>query len=77
MVEVISPTDTHLYVAEKVSDWQKAGVKEVWVADPGNRVIFIYETPHDVRTIEEQDELTSSRFPGFKCKSGDLFKILD
>lgn len=77
VVEVILQSDTHFYVAEKVSEWLQSDVKEVWVVDPGIRVIFIYDPARTVTTIEDQDETRSAVLPEFRLKAIELFKILD
>src|SRR5215208_5390947 len=42
VVEVLSPTDSHEDVTEKVGTYLDAGVKIVWVVDPRFRTVTVY-----------------------------------
>lgn len=42
VVEILSPSDKHEEVSEKVEAYLEAGVKLVWVADPAFRTITVY-----------------------------------
>jgi len=54
------------------------GVKEYWIADPQNRLLEIYRlrkrTLTLVKTLMDEDELTTSVLPGFKCKANQIFE---
>ena len=42
-VEVLSPSDTHEGISEKVTEYIEAGTSLVWVVDPAFRTVTVYE----------------------------------
>jgi len=47
VVEVISPTDKYSNVAKKIDSYRSDGVKLVWIVDPQNEMITVYEAGKD------------------------------
>jgi Uma2 family endonuclease len=73
-VEVVSPSDTHTRVQEKVRHYLKHGARMVWVVDPELRIVTVYRKQTESRTLEETDTLSGEDvLPGFSCKVADLF----
>ncbi len=72
-VEVISPNDKPAEIERKVSDYQAAGVRLVWVVYPAKKCVVEYrpDTPSKILglgdALEGHDVL-----PGFTCRLSDL-----
>ena len=72
-VEVLSPDDRPRYVLDKVGEYLGAGVRLVWVIDPGARVASVYRSLTDVRRLEEHEALDGEDVvPGFRCPLADV-----
>jgi len=75
-VEVVSPTDREYSIEARVKEYQKAGVRLVWVIHPYSRTISVYHLDTGLlnQTIGANNELDGEEvIPGFKLKVGDLF----
>ena len=55
------------------------GVKEYWIVDFEKRIIEVYllrgQTLELQSLLTEQDEITSSVLPGYRCKVETIFSI--
>lgn len=72
-VEVVSPSDTHFRVQEKVRYYLTHEVRMVWVVDPELRIVTVYRSKEMARTLEETETLSGEEvLPGFSCKVSDL-----
>jgi Uma2 family endonuclease len=72
-IEVVSPSDTHTRVQEKVRYYLRRGVRLVWVIDPELRIVTAYQD-QEWRTLEETDTLTGGDvLPGFNIIVANLF----
>lgn len=72
-VEVLSPDDRPRYVLDKLGEYLGAGVRLVWVIDPGARVATVYRSLTDVRRLEEHEALDGEDVvPGFRCPLADI-----
>jgi Uma2 family endonuclease len=78
-VEVVSPRDLAYDVVEKLEDYLRAGVAEVWQVNPTTRTVTVYaEGGRRVAHLHEDDELTGGTvLPGFACRVGELFPPRD
>lgn len=73
-VEVVSPSDPHHAVHEKVLEYLDHGVRMVWVVDPESRSVTLYRSPQQVRILREADTLSGDDvLPGFSCPVAELF----
>ncbi len=75
-VEIISPSNAFKDRNQKRRLYQKFGVKEYWIIDPGNRTLEIYdfsseETP--ILYLVGEGEVTSNLLPGLSFSFADLF----
>jgi len=74
-VEIVSPTDLHEKLMTKVTEYLKAGVRQVWLISPEHRTVTIYSSPTEVKVLQGADELDGGDvIPGFRCRVADLFQ---
>ncbi len=78
VVEVNSPGDRYSKIVEKVNDWLKAGVREVWVVDPQDYTVIVYKgCSGNAIILNIDDEITGGDIlPGFKCDVRKLLYIM-
>jgi Uma2 family endonuclease len=74
-VEVISPNDIYTRVEDIVDEYLRAGVRVVWVLNPENRTVRVFDDVEGRSTqLGPNDELTAPDvLPGFRCRIADLF----
>ncbi len=78
-IEIVSPgaTNSRRDRVAKRYLYAKFGVKEYWVVDPAVRQIEVYHHEGTAlilsATLSEDDEITSTLLPGYKCRVGDFF----
>jgi Uma2 family endonuclease len=78
VVEVRSKNDTNTKVAEKVVDYLAAGVRVVWVADPGRQTLTVHRPGEPPLELGVGDTLTAEGIiPGFAVPVARLFEGLD
>jgi Uma2 family endonuclease len=77
-VEVVSPGDRDVDIAEKVSDYLAAGSHRVWVVRPRQRTVTVKRPDGDAHTFSVTDTLTSddAGFPvdGFALRVESIFE---
>jgi Uma2 family endonuclease len=74
-VEVLSPTNTRGEMRRKVSEYLEAGTTQVWVVDPDQGLVTIYErgkVPVDISGDAELDG--GELLPGFRCRVSEFFE---
>ena len=73
-VEVLSSTDTHQSVREKIKLYLAAGVAQVWIADPDFHVISVYRSDRQPQFRNSDEVLTGDpELPGFAVNVASLF----
>jgi len=74
-VEVLSSSDTHEDVVEKIELYLDTGVRVVWIIDPDLRTMTVYR-PDAKPTFFNSDQEYSgdTDLPGFQMKIADLFE---
>jgi Uma2 family endonuclease len=74
MVEVVSPHDLAEEIMERLDEYWAAGVQLVWVVYPTQRLVYVYESPRQLRILGPADELEGgSVLPGFRVAIASLF----
>ena len=72
--EVLLPDDRTGDVAAKVHQWLAAGCGVVWVVDPDNQIVTVYQDTGQMRLLKVSDELTGGDVvDGFTVGIGDIF----
>jgi Uma2 family endonuclease len=73
-VEVVSPNDRVWELDEKVDDYQRAGVRLIWIIHPETRAVDVMRIDGSVSRLRAQDELSGEDvIPGFRCLVAALF----
>jgi len=72
-VEILSPEDRPREVLDKVGEYLQAGVRLVWVIDPGKGEASVYRSLTDVRVVGSGAALDGEDvLPGFRCPLGEI-----
>ena len=74
-VEILSPSDSHGDVREKLRLYLDHGVAAVWIVDPDDQSVRIYRTGRPVAFSSGDDMLNCEpEMPGFAVKTSSLFE---
>jgi Uma2 family endonuclease len=74
-VEVLSPSEKHADVVEKIWEYMEAGVAQVWVANPDFQIITVYRADAEPVSFNRQQELSGKpELPGFHVRVAELFE---
>jgi Uma2 family endonuclease len=74
-VEILSPSDTHSDVTEKVQEYLDVGVSVIWVVDPDFETVAVYRSDAEPVAFNRQQELTAEpHLPGFRVRVAELFE---
>ena len=72
-VEILSPSDKHEDVVEKLQLYLESGVAVVWIVDPDLRHVTVYRPGKDeVHFAASQELVGDPELPGFRVKVADL-----
>lgn len=75
-VEVVSPNDIYYEVEAKVDEYLSVGVRLVWVVNPVNQSVRVFQPGRIVNEFGPDGELTGGDvMPGFTCLVGSLFPV--
>jgi Uma2 family endonuclease len=78
VIEILSPYTSRRDMAEKRSLYERHGVREYWVVDPGNQYIHVYLRGKDGRYADPEvyvgtATVPSTVCPGFELRIVELF----
>ncbi|MBY0527496.1 MAG: Uma2 family endonuclease [Gemmataceae bacterium] len=74
-IEVVSPNDPAEDLLEKIEEYFRAGVEQVWVVYPRRRMVHVYDSLTQIRGLTRSDALEGgSVLPGFKLPLASLFQ---
>lgn len=75
VVEILSPNDTIDEIHEKTTSYLAAGVLLVWIVDPYDRTVKVYQPNQSPTLINERQELIGDPIlPGFRARVAELFR---
>ncbi len=74
MVEVVSPNDLAEEIIQRLEEYWAAGAQLIWVVYPTHRLVYVYESPRQMRILGMADELEGgSVLPGLRFPVASLF----
>lgn len=74
VIEVASPGNRQGDMLDKVSEYLRAGIANVWVIYPAKRRLITYRQDDDPTTYSESDAVENvPELPGFRCVVADFF----
>jgi Uma2 family endonuclease len=74
VVEVLSPHDTWVDMAEKLEDYFSIGVLQVWFANPRNKTLQVFTSVTDSVLLRGGDCVPAIAFlPGFTLAVSDIY----
>jgi Uma2 family endonuclease len=77
-VEVVSPNDRYTSLDDQVEDYREAGVRLIWIVNPGTRTVVVHRADGTISRLTESDDLSGEDvLPGFRCRVSDLFPAPD
>lgn len=77
-VEVISPTNEATEIEQKLVEYFRVGVRQVWVLHPETRRLYVHESLQRVTVVNESDTIGGGEvLPGFSLKLADLFATVE
>lgn len=79
IVEILSPGNTTKEMKNKFRLYEEAGVREYWLVEPNDRVIFVYVLREGIyiglAPFTEEDTLKSEIFDGLEMSVAEIFEI--
>lgn len=74
-VEIKSPGNTPSRTTQKIAEYFACGVRLVWVVDPDDRTVTVYEKAGEGRVLWDTATLTGGTvLPGFSCAVSEFFQ---
>jgi len=73
-VEILSPSDKHEAIHEKIVEYLRTGVKLVWEVDPDFRTVRVHRPDREPVMFNRNQTLTGEEIlPGFEVAVAELF----
>lgn len=73
-VEILSPSNTESKMYQKIKIFFEAGTELVWIVDPKNKVVKVYESDKKIAILSEKDVLRGGKvLPNFELNLENLF----
>ena len=74
-VEVLSASDVHEQVHEKLESYLESGTPVVWIVDPFDSTVTVYRRDQEPVMFNRTQELSGDpELPGFKCRVAEIFE---
>lgn len=73
-VEVKSPSEGWKDLQAKINEYFTAGVQEIWVLEPEERLLSVYRVDERPRTLHADEQISSPVLPGFEIPVAELFR---
>lgn len=76
VVEVLSPVDRPSRTNRRIEQYLRRGIPLVWLIDPDDRTVTVYQPNEFHKVLDETDELTGNgALPDFRCRVADFFTM--
>ena len=73
-VEIVSPSNTHSEIQDKVFDYLDAGTRLVWVVEPCGRTVTVYRSREEIRILTSEQEIDGGEvLSGFRVEVSEFF----
>lgn len=73
-IEILSPSDRHERIVEKIQDYLDCGVHVVWIVDPDFETVRVHRPNARPQLFAIGDELTAEPvLPGFRVAVAEIF----
>lgn len=73
-IEILSDSETHKDVLEKIQDYFDGGAQLVWYIVPDAQRIYVYTSPDDIKVYKNADVISAAPLlPDFQFSVADLF----
>ena len=74
-VEVVSPTSTVTEIVDKILDYFRHGVEQVWIVLPRQKMVQVFDSPAAMHAVMDDGVLPWRKplLPGFELPLSDLF----
>jgi Uma2 family endonuclease len=74
VIEVLSPNDLGSAIAEKIREYFRHEVRQVWIVQPATRDVSVYRSTKRIEVFEDADVLVAEDIlPGLRVPLTDLF----
>jgi len=75
-VEVLSPSDTHQKISDRIHLYLEAKVPQIWIVDPEFKSVTVYR-PSDPPVLLNRNQVLSGEpeLPGFQVAVAALFQV--
>ena len=76
-IEFRSPNDRWKAILQKVGEFLRIGVTEVWIVEPQSQHVHIFRDDNEPTIVGEDETLKSQALPEFACCVSEFFRGLD
>ena len=77
MIEILSPSNTHAYMLDKLADYGQMGVRECWIIHPEMRTVEVTRLSRQgmvvLHTFEMGEKLRSEVLPDLSVSVNEIF----
>ena len=74
-VEILSPSDKHEEIVERVREYLEAGVPLVWIVDPDFHTVLVHRPDGEPQLYNVRQELSGEpHLPGFRIPVARIFE---
>jgi Uma2 family endonuclease len=75
-VEILSPSDKEEEINEKVDEYLRAGVRQVWLVDPHLQTVQVLRSGAEPELFNKRQEMAGEPdLPGFRVKVAEIFEF--
>lgn len=72
-VEVLSPSDKHEEIRDKVLEYLDVGVREIWIVDPDFKTVQVHQPGAAPVSYNREQEMQCRALPGLTLAIAEIF----